>query len=364
MWNHIKFIWWIKRKIPFGIKMFFIYVLYQTQSILYFILKRKNPCSTSKKKMYVLLSTDYSNLGDHAMTYAQINFLKRKFEEYEIVEITVNNTLKYLDYIKSVIKEDDIITLKGGGNIGVEYFREELIRRKIIKYFPDNKIIIFPQTVYFPDTSFGRKEFQNTTRIYKKHRYLYLFLRDRKSYNIMEAGMKHRIYLCPDIVWSIGNLNIKEKKTCEVLICMRNDVEGIYTEREKENLKAMVSRLYNKIEIEDTVKSYYIGPKERYKELMKIWKKISSSKIVITDRLHGMIFSVILGVPCIVLDTYNYKLEGQYEWIKDNEYVTYLKTYSYKLPDIIKNMLLLKNKMYSCDRWDGYFRKIEEVIRS
>ena len=64
--------------------------------------------------MYILLSTDYPNLGDHAMSYAQIKFLKERFEDYELVEITVNQVLKYLDYIKKVIKPEDVITLKGG----------------------------------------------------------------------------------------------------------------------------------------------------------------------------------------------------------------------------------------------------------
>lgn len=363
MWNHIKVIHYIKSKMPFKVKVFLIYIIYQVQCILYFILKRKISFCTNKKKMYVLLSTDYPNLGDHAMTYAQIKFLKERFKEYELVEITVNHVLKYLDYIKSNINEEDIITLKGGGNIGIEYFREELIRRKIIRYFPKNKIIIFPQTVYFPNTKFGRKEFGNTVQIFKSHRELYLFLRDKKSYQIMKREMNQHIYLCPDIVWSIKDVTIKKKKIYDVLLCMRNDVEGIYTKEEKKKLEKIVSTVCEKVKKEDTVKPYYIGPENRKKELIKIWESIASSKIVITDRLHGMIFSRIVGVPCIVLGTYNYKLEGQYEWIKNNEDIIYLGTSMKELPEVIKKMLFLKKKPNKQNGWDSFFKQIEEVIR-
>lgn len=359
-----KIIYNIKGKIPFRIKIFLIYMIYQIQSILYCILGKKFSFHTHKKKMYILLSTDYPNLGDHAMSYAQIKFLKERFEDYELVEITVNQVLKYLDYIKKVIKPEDVITLKGGGNIGVEYFREELIRRKIIKYFPQNKIVIFPQTVYFPDTRFGRKEFKNTIQIFQTHKRLYLFLRDRKSYQIIESKINRHVYLCPDIVWSLGEVKIEKEKTCDVLICMRNDVEGIYTKKEKEELESVVNMVCKNIEKEDTIKPYYIGPENRKEELVKIWNKISSARIVITDRLHGMIFSVITGVPCIVLSTYNHKLEGQYEWIKDKEYVAYISTDVQELPNIIKKMFLLEKEDYKKNIWDNYFIKIEEVIRS
>ena len=94
MWNHIKIIHNIKGKIPFRIKIFLIYMIYQIQSILYCILGKKFSFHTHKKKMYILLSTDYPNLGDHAMRSAQI---------------------KYLEYIKKQKNPEDVITIKGGG---------------------------------------------------------------------------------------------------------------------------------------------------------------------------------------------------------------------------------------------------------
>ena len=49
--------------------------------------------------------------------------------------------------------------------------------------------------------------------------------------------------------------------------------------------------------------------------------QFSSSKLVVTDRLHGMIFSAITNTPCICFDNKNGKVSAQYEWIRNNSYV-------------------------------------------
>lgn len=190
MLNHIALVRWIKKKIPFWLRILLIRVVINIQNLLYIKLHFKRVVYGEGKKIFVLLSTDYSNLGDHAMTYAQIKMLTQRYPDYDIYEVLVNDTMKCLRSIKEHCTKDDIITLKGGGNVGVQYFREELIRRKIIKYFPNNKIIMFPQTVYFPDTKFGNKEFNNTINIFNSNKNFYAFLRDKNSYDKLSRKVK------------------------------------------------------------------------------------------------------------------------------------------------------------------------------
>ena len=47
----------------------------------------------------------------------------------------------------------------------------------------------------------------------------------------------------------------------------------------------------------------------------------SEVKLVITDRLHGMLFSAITHTPCIAIDNLSRKVSGVYEWIKALPYV-------------------------------------------
>ena len=46
--------------------------------------------------------------------------------------------------------------------------------------------------------------------------------------------------------------------------------------------------------------------------------------MVITDRLHGMIFCAITETNCIVLDSKSPKLRGCYEWISHLGYIRFV----------------------------------------
>ncbi len=38
---------------------------------------------------------------------------------------------------------------------------------------------------------------------------------------------------------------------------------------------------------------------------------------MITDRLHGMVFAVITGTPCLVFDNVSKKISMVYQWIRE-----------------------------------------------
>lgn len=366
MWNHFKIIRFIKRIIPFRLRIILIRILFCLQ---YHYYKLKNPALQIKENnIYFLLSTDYSNLGDHAMSYASLKLLKDTFPNYNIIEITVNDTLKYLPAVKNSINKTDLIVLKGGGNIGVQYFREELIRRKIIEVFKNNKIYIFPQTIYFPDTKLGRKEFNNTVSIYNSNLLLTTILRDEISYNLVKNKL-NKIFLCPDIVFCLKELFLNEAisiddKSC-ISLCMRNDVEGIYDNDFKECLKKTVTEICDlPIQVFDTIKPYKIEIADREDELINVWNQIASSKLVITDRLHAMIFCYLLHVPCIVLKTYNYKLIAQYEWIKNEAFIELCEDHSLNnITDKMNNLLSMES-IEAINDFSNYFETLTELLNT
>ncbi|GAA2889389.1 polysaccharide pyruvyl transferase family protein [Enterococcus casseliflavus] len=312
----------IKKRLPLGLKLKLIQMIVKKQ------LKNSDKLDiklSSKPRIFLMLATDYPNLGDHALTIAHKEFLEKNFPLYEVMEFYVDETIMAINTLKEVIQPNDIITLKGGGNIGIEYFREELLRRNIIKNFPNNKIVLFPQTVYFPDTNLGSKEKANTINVLKRHKNIRILVRDQKSYDIMKGYDFKYLNLVPDIVFSyksnIFNENKIENK--KILFCLRNDREKA---QDRLNLDEMDNHLKKngfKTSYTDTVLSYNVDKNNRYFELEKKLKEISSSKIVVTDRLHGMIFCYITRTPCIVLETYNHKVTGQFEWISDCNFITF-----------------------------------------
>lgn len=318
MWSHIKLIQNIKENLPEWLKVLLIRFVYIAQ-ILVSKLKSNESLNLEKKnnKAFVLLSTDYSNLGDHALTYAHIKFLEKNHPEFEIVEVLVSDTIKYIKDIKSNINPGDIITLKGGGNIGVEYFREELYRRFIIDSFPDNKIIIFPQTIYFGDSKFAQKQKRVTFDYFLKHNNLFVCTRDENSYHQLEPVLKNRAILTPDIVFSLGKISFASKEKKGAVTAFRDDIEGVFSQKQKAKIISILNEKFDSVSVSDTTTPYPISVDMRETELFKIWELFSSAELIVTDRLHGMIFAHLTSTPCIVLKTYNHKVTGQFDWIKD-----------------------------------------------
>jgi pyruvyl transferase EpsI len=111
-----------------------------------------------------------------------------------------------------------------------------------------------------------------------------------------------------------------------ITLCVRNDKEKKKTALDEDLLKSQLIEQGYKLNISDThIGKSRMSMDERKTELQKIWDTFSKSKLVITDRLHGMIFAYITGTPALVLPNSNFKVEKCYEWIKDCGYVEFIK---------------------------------------
>jgi pyruvyl transferase EpsI len=281
----------------------------------------------SKQKIVVALAADYGNLGDVAITYAQSEFLRKHFPKADIIDFPISQTFTEIKSLKKIIKENDIITIVGGGNTGDMYDDIEYARQFIIKHFPKNKIISFPQTIDFSETPFGKKAFNKAFNVYRGSNKLILIAREKKSYEIYKKNLKNRVLFAPDIVLS---LDLKEPQLFRegITFCMRKDGEKKLSNDEEYQLINSAKK-YGEVKFKDThINKNNMSVEEREKELRKIWEAFKKSKLVITDRLHGMIFCAITGTPCIALDNSNRKISGVYNaWLKDLKYITLLKEF-------------------------------------
>ena len=279
--------------------------------------------NSTKPTVYFVDAASYNNLGDQAIAYAINVFLKEKALNYEYVEISENELLRCLRNLKKQIKSQDIICLSGGGNMGNLYPRYESIRRKVIKNFPDNKIIIFPQTIDYENDNYGIREKKCSTKLYNNHKNLLICAREQKSFNIM-SKIYNNVILVPDIVLylngSIGRCD--EIKRYGIGVCLRDDKESILSIKDKENICSLLKLNAYKISQLTTTALKEIGVINRDIRQEMVQNKIkefSQYEIVITDRLHGMIFSILAGVPCIAFDNSNQKISGVFK-VVENEF--------------------------------------------
>lgn len=271
-----------------------------------------------KTKIVVALAADYGNLGDVAITYAQTNFLKKIFRDVEVIDFPISETFTEIKSLKKIINPDDIITIVGGGNTGDMYDDIEFCRQFVIQQFPNNRIVCFPQTIDFSETNAGQKALDRSRRIYGNHNRLSLSAREERSYNTFSQFFtKNKVVMAPDIVLSLDESKPSVKREGITLV-LRADNEKNMSKDAQQELINVVSANYT-VRFNDThINRSRMTVDERKAELNCIWNIFRKSEIVITDRLHGMIFCAITNTPCIAIDNSNKKVSGVYNaWLKD-----------------------------------------------
>lgn len=272
-----------------------------------------------RKNIFIFLGADYGNLGDVAITYAQMKYLKEHYQDYNVVEIPISQTVAGINSVKRVISNDDIVVLIGGGNTSDLYDDIEWLRQLVILYFRKYKIIGFPQTFDFSNSIKGRFCKFTAHHIYQRAKYLTILAREQNTMNILRRDMKDiSAVMAPDIVMTLDECKPSERKG--VLICMRSDKEKAVSDKDRQSLVTMLQKKYGSVTFQDTQVNG-INKDNRYYKLSEIINNVRSHELVITDRLHGMILCFITGTPALVFDNSNHKISACFDWIKDCGYI-------------------------------------------
>jgi pyruvyl transferase EpsI len=314
----------LKQHIPLGWKARAAYVLSRPDPVTWEDLRGKH-------KAIITLAADYPNLGDIAITQAQARFVKACLPGYEIVDFPCAATYTQIKALKRVCTPADVVTIIGGGNMGDLYSSLEDARRFIIRQFPRNRIISFPQSMDLSDTPAGQRELARSQRAYGRHPNLYLFAREPVSFEMMQRHFPGTpVRLVPDIALSLP-LHTEETQRKGVLVCIRNDKESALGPIRRAELLGQLTASIVEAEVTDTVLSRTgrLSLDERDKELEALVLRFRHAEAVVTDRLHGMIMAAISGTPCVVLRNANHKIVGTYRtWLAENRTIALLEDYS------------------------------------
>ena len=285
-------------------------------------------------KVVLLQTPVHGNLGDHAIAQAEIEMLQKLSISY--AECPWTKGIE--EQCAKETHSRETVLIHGGGFMGQLWPVEEKRLRDSILAFHNNRIIILPQTVYFDlNTEEGMRCFRESKTVYDSHPDLTLFLREENSYRFMRTFMPEiHVQLVPDIALML-NWNPLSLERQGALICMRRDKEKTLSVDDFEKVSSILSNSYEKKIMSDTVISGDIDLSKRSKALDEKLREFSSASLVVTDRLHGMIFAAITETPCIVLDSLSPKIRGCYEWIKDLDYIRFAENVD-DVPDIIEDL--------------------------
>ena len=309
----------------------------------------------SKNKKYTHLyigSPYYGNLGDQQIRSSSLKFLKDNGIKYLELSIKDFYFYKNIDF-----KHIKVVCLQGGGNFGDVYPLDQNVKNEAVKRFFNKRIIVFPQTLYCND--YNSEIFKQIQLVFGEHKNAVLTAREEVSFDLFKKYFPlNKIIFAPDIVLSENKTSSRKRKN-QILFLMRRDIEKTIDGSIVNELEKCLQK-NNKIVREDTNVDYVVNEINRSFELKKIFKKIRSSRLVITDRLHGMIFSAITSTPCIVFSNYNHKISSCYELLKNLRYIKYIDDISVK--NVVKSIDELSNIDARWEKPDKSFEFLREEL--
>ena len=318
---------------------------------------------SKEKKIFLLMEPEYGNIGDQAIAYATEVYLKDYFPEYTLIRVTENNTFRHMKTLQRICTQEDIIVLQGGGNMGSLYPQIERLRRFCIKCFPDNFIISMPITATYRDDSRGRKELSKSKRVFDSHKSLLLLARERFTLEFIKDNFTTKCMLVPDIVFYLTNkINpISVERYCNML-CIRKEMESALSACERNIIVRSILDKFPDTLIYDTEIKRTVDPDIRDLEVISMVNQFKRSRVVITDRMHGMIFAAITMTPCIVLKSLDKKIEGTYQWLEKLDHIKLVKTVSI---NDINSLISQMEGIKSCDSIkfsNNYWDKVRQII--
>ncbi len=273
------------------------------------------------KKIFLFMTPEHGNLGDYAIALAERKFFEKYFAENVMIEVTTPDWLNYRKEYLDIITEEDIICISGGGYLGNMWTSGSVVK-DIISSFKANVKFMFPNTLTYVNNDVDAMK--EDAFFYAKQNKLYIFAREEASYKKMiELGYRSQEQIClfPDMALS---LNYSENVSVEgdgVLLCFRQDEEKVLKDETVQTIKCLLDKNKVAYKMTDIHLHKRVERVLGESELLAKINEFRKAKLVITDRLHGMILATITGTPCLAFDNVTGKVSGVYKWLENAPYV-------------------------------------------
>ncbi|MBQ9729568.1 MAG: glycosyltransferase [Clostridia bacterium] len=304
-----------------------------------------------RKNVYIFGTEDFGNVGDQLIAVTELAFLKSYYPNYNVIEIPATCYHKTIQDLHIKLKRKDPIILTGGGNMGDMYPFAENIKLDVIKRFPKNKLTIFPQTIYFDNP----KNQELSTAQYAKATRLTIATREKYSFKLAKTLYPNaKVVLTPDIVF-YRSLQTDAERQNVIRLCLRSDKEKTLSEQAEQTILSSLKDF--SVERFDMQLPYNVPVKDRERVIEEILAHYRTAKLIITDRLHGMVVSAVTGTPCIVLPSKSHKMKGTYEWIADLPYIRFANDVN-EIPVLLEELLSLPPCEYDPLPFRHYFEQI------
>ncbi|MFA7349576.1 MAG: polysaccharide pyruvyl transferase family protein [Methylotenera sp.] len=285
---------------------------------------------------------NYSNVGDALIWLGEMAYLKsRKMPPKYVCDIENYNSSN----LANALGENGVILLQGGGNFGSLWKIIHDFRLRVIEDFPDVPIVQLPQSIHFGDD----KLLEKTKQAISRHSNFTLVVRDQPSYEFATTQFECKVLLCPDMAFFIGSIESGKEFKFDRFILSRTDQEKSNNwiddlARLNSNVsidvndwleQGIAERILNRIQRHTAKFRMVIDPRNMV--LLKLWRALAKTRmargksllgrgrVVISDRLHVHILSILLNKPHVLIDNNYGKLGSLHQaWTKPYEGVKFV----------------------------------------
>jgi exopolysaccharide biosynthesis predicted pyruvyltransferase EpsI len=256
------------------------------------------------------------NVGDSAIWAGERSLLRR-------VGVDVVASADKFAYAPRALRRqlgDSPLLIHGGGNFGDLYTSHHELRERIFNDFRDRPIIQLPQSMNFQEPA----ALARTQRIIADHGRITLLVRDQRSFAFATEHFEARVVLTPDAAFGMGAISrpvassvpvVRQSRTDKELADDTRPAEGTFDwlerpsdPRQARRLKALeIGLLLTSGGRGRAVPGHPRWTLQAYDRFVN-WNvdrgasMLARGEAVITDRLHGHIMCVLMGIPHVVLN--------------------------------------------------------------
>jgi exopolysaccharide biosynthesis predicted pyruvyltransferase EpsI len=299
------------------------------------------PLLAGSRRIALLDFPNHSNVGDSAIWLGELAYL-RSLGEVPLAYTCDVHSYSRIELAKHI--GDGLILLSGGGNLGDLWEQSQHLREQVIRDFPDNRIVQLPQSIHFQHGPNLRRARQ----VFNAHPALTLLLRDRRSLAVAADEFRTPAHLCPDMAFALGALARPCQPTVDFVWLSRTDKESLphvamptsamghrvdWLAEPSDGFIRLQKCFDRRLSIHPRVLRRlaplrsHVWERAARRRLRRGCRLLASGRTVLTDRLHGHILSVLLGVPHFVLDSSTGKVRSFYEtWTHSMPFVRWCET--------------------------------------
>lgn len=282
----------------------------------------------------------HENVGDSAIWLGTTSALDR-------LGITLVYACDWRTYreqeLRSALRSGDTILVSGGGNFGDLWPGEQELREKVLADFPEQPTVQLPQSIRFD----REENLARTRRLLEAHHDVVLVVRDVQSLELARGEFDVPVQLWPDACFGLGPLPRPHLVDHDAAVIKRHDKESLYDALPPLPFSAVTGDWLRPLPGEDAgaldgarhahqvASDALLEEEPRSPAVLNAWRRtldplaaarlrrgcsfLSRGSVVLTDRLHAHLLSMLLGIPHVVLDNSYGKIRSAYDtWTKSS----------------------------------------------